>query len=315
MRRSTPLGMLAACLCAGLGACSPYLYKSEVESFRAGVSDLATAYQSGTKGVAAERAVIQQAQLTPTRTRVALSPGCALPATVSAAPAADNALPCVLQPAGAPMAAPRQAAAPEPDAGAPLIRALRDYADALAAITNAQDQEALEAANSRLTGSLAGLASTAKVGLPNEFGAIAGLAFSAGVATLNQRRFDMLKRGVTAANEPVAVLGDAMGQALDTLRKTRADGLLLAGTTMASQMNANMSPDDYATTLTTLQAKTDAIETLRRTNARAAADDMVKAHAALAQALNDDTRQVAAVVTALKTFREKARAVQEAFSS
>ncbi|TSP13445.1 DUF885 domain-containing protein [Cupriavidus campinensis] len=314
MRRFTPLGMLAACLCAGLAACSPYLYKSEVESFRAGVNDLATAYQSGTKGVAAERAVIQQTQLTPTRTRVALSPGCALPATVSAAPAADNTLPCALQPAD-PAMAPRQSAPRESTSAAPLIHALRDYADALAAITNAQDQEALEAANSKLTGSLAGLASTAKAGLPNEFGAIAGLAFSVGVATLNQRRFDMLKRGVTAANEPVAVLGDAMGQALDTLRKARADGLLLAGTTMAGQINASMSPDDYTAALTTLQAKTDAIETLRRTNARAAADDMVKAHAALAQALNDDTRQVAAVVTALKTFREKARAVQEAFAS
>ncbi len=74
------------------------------------------------------------------------------------------------------------------------------------------------------------------MGLPSEFGAIAGLAFSVGVATLNQRRFDMLKRGVTAANEPVAVLGgDAMGQALDTLRKARADGLLLAGTTLAGR--------------------------------------------------------------------------------
>ena len=86
MRRSMPLTMLAACLCAFLTACSPYLYKSEVESFRAGVNDLATAYQSGTKGVAAERAVIQQTQLTPTRVRVGVSWVCWMTARSAATP-------------------------------------------------------------------------------------------------------------------------------------------------------------------------------------------------------------------------------------
>jgi len=308
MRRSVLLALSAATMAS---ACSPYLYKSEIANFQFGVTDLTTAYQSGLKNVSTERAALQKLQWTPPRATVSLTDGCALPALIVAS--TDDSVPCALQPKEKGMRisqAPRQAVS-----AMPILDALRDYASALATITNAEDQAALESAASQLQGSVSSLATASKVELPKELGALGSLVTTAGAATLNQRRFQMLKNGVTAANDSVAVLGKAMGEAFNQMRKARADTVLLTATTMANQLGPAQSDVDYAASLAALQAKVDTIETLRRVDPAVAANDMVIAHAELAKALNDDSRQIGAVVSALKTFKDKAEAVHDAFAS
>jgi lactam utilization protein B len=66
--------------------------------------------------------------------------------------------------------------------------------------------------------------------------------------------------------------------------------------------------------LNLIEAKVNSLEALRRSDPRQAALDMVKAHEELARALKDDRRQTQAVVTSVRAFVDKAKAVREAFA-
>jgi hypothetical protein len=74
-----------------------------------------------------------------------------------------------------------------------------------------------------------------------------------------------------------------------------------------------MSTEQYAATLKQVEEDVTTLESLRRSDPAGAAAELVKAHEALATALLDSRRQGSAVSEAVKTFREKAEAVEQAF--
>ncbi len=292
-----------------LTACSPYVYKTEIGAFASGVGDLTSAYSDGLKELAAARGERERWELTRASAPLALTSGC-VPGGAGASMAQTpcvvhevNKLPAVPSKTELQAASARSAAA-----------ALKKYADALAAVTNAEDAQTLAAAQADFNAAIVGLASDDKSATA-ELGAVADLFSAVTTAVLNQRRYDALKRGVNAAQEPVATLGNALGEALDSMRVARASELRDTANLMIIGMGGEVKDDEYMKRLVTVQERAAALEALRQSDPKQAASDMIKAHAALAAALSDDARQISAVLAAIRDFVDKAKAVREAFGA
>lgn len=288
--------------------CSPYLYKAEINGFSAGVDTLGSAYSSGLRSTTAERQERQRWDWSKRQARLALTEDCVLQA--SAGRNGDSA--CSLREVG--IAPPsRSKTEQEVAKAAPIIKALRDYASSLVAVTNAEDQQTLEAAQAQFSSSLQDLAKQTKPELAAQLGPVADAFAAATTAGLNSRRYKILKNGVIAANKAVADLGDAMGDVLNAIRTARANELRLTADFLTSELGPSFTSAEYMTRLTLIESKVDSLEALRRSGPRQAAKEMVKAHDDLARALMDDRRQVQGVGNSVRTFVDKAKAVQEAF--
>jgi hypothetical protein len=293
-----------------VAGCSPYIYKKEINGFSAGVNDLGSAYSSGLKSAASEWQERQRWKWITTRVPLALTDGCVLQDS-----AGTNGSPaCALRELGqAPPTPVQSETEKEATKAAPIIKALRKYADALAAVTNAEDQQTLEAAQAQFSSSIQDLAKQRDTTLAKPIEAGAGILATVTTAWLNQRRFEILKNGVTAANEPVKQLGDAMGATLAAIRTARANELRLTAVELTKGLGPAFGSADYMTRLNLIEGRVNSIDALRRSDPRQAAQEMVKAHNELTRALNDDSRQVQAVVDSVRTFVDKAKAVREAF--
>jgi hypothetical protein len=194
----------------------------------------------------------------------------------------------------------------------PKCVVLKDYAEGLAAITNSADRDALDAAQADLKTSAEGLGAHA-----GPQGASAGLLvdvfnYIAGAA-LDNRRYRALKAAVTSADPAVRTLGQSCGNALSNLRNARAYALYRSGNAVKSGLQG-ADEATYAQRIALLQGYAETLEQLRRSNPRAATDEMVKAHEELRVALADDTRQIEPVATAVGNFAKKAAALQSAFA-
>jgi hypothetical protein len=306
MKKESVGAVLITLVVAG---CSPYIYKSEINGFSAGVIDLGSAYASGLQSTASERQERYRWQWGTTGARIALTEGC-VPQT-EVGPDAGPA--CALREVGKPLVTASQIETQAATAGA-IVRALREYADALAAVTNAEDQVTLEAAQAQFRNSVETLAKQRDPTHAAPLGPVADVFAAVTTAALNARRYKMLKEGVTAANGPVAQLGRAMGEALDAIRMARANELRLNADFLVAELGPKFDSADYVSRLTLVEDKVNSLETLQRSDPRKAAEDMVAAHEALTRALNDDRRQTQAVVTSVKAFVDKAKAVREAFA-
>jgi len=292
-----------------LTACSPYVYKTEIDAFAGGVGDLTSAYTDGLKDLAAARSERERWDLTRDSALLALTSGC----TTGGAGASIAQSPCVVHEVNKPPLGPSEIELEAANAKSAAM-ALKKYAEALAAVTNAADAQSLAAAQADFNSAIVGLAGDNKTATA-ELGAVADLFSAATTAVLNQRRYEALKRGVTAAQQPVATLGNSLGEALDTMRVARARELHDTANTMITDMGRKVKDDDYMTRLVIVQERAAAIESLRQADPKQAASDMIKAHSALAAALNDQTRQISAVLAAIRDFVDKAKAVREAFGA
>ncbi|WP_160108110.1 hypothetical protein [Pseudomonas izuensis] len=297
--------VLAAVLTAG---CSPYLYKTEITGFSDGLNQLDSAYVAGMKNVAGDRREKQRLKWTTNRVPLALTSGCLL-----STPAQAN----VVDPCGL-LEVNQEEAAISPEqrealAAAPILEALHDYADALASVSDAEDQKTLDAAQAQLNTSLDSLvkleakASGAPVGLAAELSASATLAW------LNTRRYQALRTGVNAARKPVQTLGLALGNALDSLRTARVNELRIAAGLLVRKTGPGLNAESYARQLDGASNKVIVIEGLRTANPTDAAKAMIQAHDKLVNALNDDNRQIKDVLTSVKAFVDQAKSVREAF--
>jgi hypothetical protein len=295
-----------------VAGCSPYIYKKEINGFSAGVNDLGSAYSSGLKSAASEWQERQLWKWITARVPLVLTEGCVLHESAGT----DSGPACALREVGQAPPAPVQSETEKEAAkAAPIIQALRKYADALAAVTNSEDQQTLEAARAQFSSSIQDLAKQRGTTLAKPFETGAGIFATVTTAWLNQRRFEILKTGVTAANEPVKELGDAMGATLAAIRTARANELRLTAVDLTKGLGPAFGSADYMTRLNLIEGKVNSIEALRRSDPCQAAQEMVRAHNELTRALNDDSRQVQTVADSVRTFVDKARAVRDAFGS
>ncbi len=333
MRLNTALIVLSmAVLSAG---CSPYLYKGEINEFSKGVNQLAEANTIGVRNANEARANRSRWIWLNEKPKLTLTDGCEGIKTTEWKPCGlkenerktvSKSTPKVSEPikeggsgvVGQSDQGPRESIPIQDDAKA-IVKALQDYADGLAAVTNAADREALDKAQAELTQSVGGLATeVAKLsGQPvaAQVKPITDLFTTIATVMLDTRRYQALQREVKKARQPVADLGKNLGDMLTNLRDTQVNALRGTATELELKLGPQFDESTYATRLDALQSTATALEALRSVNPKEAADKMVEAHNELANALAENQGQAEAVLQATKTFFDKAKAVREAFAT
>jgi hypothetical protein len=205
------------------------------------------------------------------------------------------------------------------------LAALLDYSHALAAVTNAADRAAYDAAVAKLADSLKGLASAA-----GPSGAGMGTAVAAGVnilgwlvgTALDQQRFDSLKAAVNAVgmrpadggDTPMKVITNAIGDGLEVANYQRLNTLNDEMNGDRVRLGPSLTDAAYRQRLDDALALATSIQALREADPRGTTDALNAAHEALVKAVNDPSRNLPALVKALTDFSDKAQALQTATS-
>jgi len=299
----------------GLAACSPYSYPKEVAAISTGVNQLSDAFTSGYAALASDRAAALQLDLIDARAKVSVATSCDDPTMT---------LPCGLYRFGG---TPPALSAIEQDRGKTMaaVAVLKGYADALKAVTNAADRADYDAAVAQLSGAVGALAKNADPVAPgistvapafvNVVGWLVGTA-------LDQQRFDSLKAAVTIASTP-----QANGKApIDTVATTLGSGLLALSsrrqTVLSDELDAlvtplgpAMTPSAYQQRLIEAQAVVSVLDGLRKADPTAAAAGLVKAHAALAAAVDDPSANYPNLLKSVSEFADQATALEAALAT
>ena len=303
-----------------LASCSPYSFSKEVTTISTGVDQVSAGYTQGYTALAADRAASTQFDLISTRSKAAFSPSCRL--AVGELP--ESRLPCALYPAGSSAPAPSDV---ERKRGQIMstLSVLREYAHALAAVTNAADRAAYDAAVAQLSGAAGALAENADAAAPGVSvvapAAVNLLGWLVGTG-LDQQRFDSLKAAVNGVDNPtpsgvkpmhtvVAVL--ALG--LENLRKVRLTVLVGQARKMVVALGPSLSDSAYRQQFVDAQALITVIDGLRHSDPGGTVHGMESAHGALVAAVNDPARSYSDLVRALGDFADKAAALQTAFAA
>lgn len=319
MTKPLLIRIAVACL---LTSCSPYVYNSEITSFSNGLNAVAASYDAGQATVANLVAQQQQQQEIAARTKLDLLSGCdAVDATGTPPKFPDCA---VVKLGAAAPPAPTEAQVALTNA-APAFTALKSYAAALAAVTNASDDASLTQAAQNLASSATGLTTAAAKIVPGasaENAAItAGGSVFGELATiyLDSRRLAVLRAEVPKVDNSVAVLGNTATAALLVVRAQQLlqmqKDMHAAAAPFQSDSVRSLKAADYQNDLSTLEAKVAAFNQTRAADPAAAVTAMVNAHHQLAQALASNAGQLQAVYTAAQNFYKAASQLQSALSA
>jgi hypothetical protein len=319
--RRGPLQLCCALL-VGLAACSsPYNFSREVGAFGTGVAQLSDGFNSGYAALAADRAALAQLQLTGNRAKVAIAKSCfAIPRQSS-----QNEVPCELYRSGGSPPA-RSEIEQARNKTTVLLAALKDYAQALVAVTNAADRAAYDAAVGQLASAVGAIASNA-----GPQGAAIGTVAPAAVnltgwvvgAALDQQRFDSLKAGVDAVGRP---LPDGKTIAIDAVAREAGAGLFALAlaqrevlvnelNTLTHSLGPSLTDAAYRQRLNDAQAIAAVLDRLRLTDPTATANALINAHRALVAAVDDPGRDYSSLVTAVNDFADQAAALHAALSA
>lgn len=302
--------MVSLMLCA----CSPYIYKAEIDTFHGGMNAVATAYEVGSKELAVDTEQARIDELINQRVQIRLTPGCDTPL--------DRAAPCAVISKKQTQIPPATEAQRTIAAAAPAFTGLRHYAAALAAITNANDDAELRAAMQGLAGSLNDLAAAVDQQRPGTAPSKAvidageTLFAAAATAYLDHRRFQALKTGVLAVDPVLSPLATVISDALLSIRQER---LVLLSKTMRDTVapfetagtDAARAALDYRTIVPELRSKAETYTRIRSADQAATVTAMTVAHHRLAEAVRDESRQVRPVIDAAKDFYKAARQFQD----
>ncbi len=307
------MGRLSWLILACVAACSPYSFQKEVTAFSGGVDQLSDAFTSGYSNLAVDRAAQTQLGLTDSRAKVAIAASCGVP--VSDLP--QSQLPCELYAAGG--ATPGLMDVQKTRAATrKALSVLKDYAHALAAVTNASDRTAFDGAVTQLSGSVSNLAKFADAAAPGASTIAPAVVNIAGwlVGTaLDQDRFDSLRRAVNAAASPVHSVATTLGIGLETIGDARRMVLYEETRDLAARLGPSLNDAAYKQQLTEAEAAIGVLDGLRQSDPPGTADSLGKAHDALVAAVNDPSRNYANLMKAVGDFSDKAAALQTALSA
>jgi len=307
--RRLPVFVLALSM---LGGCSTYTYRAEVDQLAGGVDALRSGYREGLAGAATDQERSTRIAWVAGRQAFNLAPACAV----------SGLGPCVLLPAGGVLPPALPDATAKIRALEPQIDALAGYAAALRAITNEADRKAFDAAVGDLATKVSAFV-TAVGGVAGGIPAFAGPAAGAVVRiageivgdVLDAERLAELKRAVDKAEPAVAKLAQEMGGQYRDLAVVRRDGVLANLMALAQQTTRGVDEASYAARYDTARSMAATITALDDPNVASAAAGLATAHAALAKALRDDSRQADSLVAAIKRFADAAKALRDAMKA
>ena len=204
-----------------------------------------------------------------------------------------------------------------------LLKALDNYTAALAAITNAQDRADFDTAASELSAAVAALAQSG-----GPYGAAAAPIAKASVnialwfvgEALDHQRLDALRNSTRAACQPIHVVTDALGLALDDRRRTLLGAdykwlIDMVGRYNRDRTNPRASDQTLGTDIDNAQAAAAKLETVRVSNPTATMRALSDAHDALVVAVRNNDGEFGALATSLQMLTTQAQALNAAVTS
>ena len=325
---------------AGLSAaCSPYLYRPEIDSFSKGVNQLAEASRLSVATENAANSSSHRWRWIDERPELALSKHCPDDKPPERKDSQGNAG----QPANVGDEKPKkgerdtcglvykpreewQRSALPFDENVrlmPYVKTLQKYAVALADITNAADLDALRAAQVKLAGAVGELVTVAggtSSGGPREVaaaGPIIALVNYFTTAFLDWRRYRELRSAVPKANPSVATVGQGLGEILEELRGEQLVALRDIEVSLTSKLDPDRTkiPNATVKTLcascsTDLQSTVGSIARRLDEQAYASRLDALRATADSLEKLRT-THPGAAAAEMVKAHNELAKALQD----
>jgi hypothetical protein len=303
--------LLALLVAGSLSACSPYVYKTEINAFGTSVETMSSSHAGALSEAQRLRLAERRRDWIARNAALASTGPCVPPPEGVTFEFPENAV-CELYEVGA---QPSEPSATEAAARLAVDTAngLSAYAGALKAITNAEDRSTLDAATGELTSAIAGLSGESNAPRVSAAGGLLGSLFG---AYLDRRRLNALRSGVTAAQPLVRTLAPELGASLNVLRSEQIRQHANRIQTLLNEINhrpANAPDAFYDVRLTEMESEVRTLEELRRSDPTATAQKLVEAHEALAEALADNSRQSEAVIAAIEAFAEEAQKLGEAF--
>lgn len=316
----------AVAVLAGLSCCSPYVYKDGVTSFGAALTSVVSADTAGKAQLAADAQADQAFVFAQDRVPVTFSPpGCitgtgttAPPCTIvafdaQAAAAATKGVGMLPQTEQELRALQTQVAAADP-----IFRALQKYADGLVAVTNAGDQTAFNAAAASLASAVGGIAGAVDKSASSGASTAATVLGDIAGYYLESKRYSALKSAVTTADPLMAKLAQPIAAALSAIRTARIANfeaqIQLDTGALSPGKAGRLSVPQYTAAYDKFQTDLTALNQLVATDPKATVNGMVRAHNALAQALQSNQGQFAAFVTQVELFAADAQKLQQAFA-
>jgi hypothetical protein len=201
-----------------------------------------------------------------------------------------------------------------------LLRALKDYADGLSAVTKAQDRADFDNAAAKVSAAVEGLAKSA----PPPYSAAAPIAKASTNAVLwlvgqdlDYRRLQQLRNATEAACEPIHVLAAALVVPLEQQRGDRLDGLYTLLNLRIEALNQkrndrHVTDEVYGAAIDDAQAAADAFQTVRAADPEATVEALRNAHDALVVAVRSNDGQFNALIGSLQAFQQQATGLANA---
>ena len=291
-----------------LSACSPYAYNREIASFANSVDTIASTHQTGEQAITTQIAQQRLAAHAAARDPLNLLPGCDSVDPTGNPPKLEDCAVVRLDEKHAPPPILAQVHLANDD---PLFAALKAYAAALAAVSNATDNATLSQATQGLTSAIGGLAGAVAKVSPTELSTTlvtsAGGSLGQGISLyLDSRRYAVLHDIVPAVDPAIVTLGKTVEADLRLIRAHQIaqlqKDLHAAAAPFLPDSVGSLNESDYGAKLSALQAKVAVFNQARAADPRAIAEGMVNAHHQLAVALQGDSGQIAPVLTAVTSF-------------
>lgn len=195
---------------------------------------------------------------------------------------------------------------------------LKAYANALAAITNAADRAAFDAAVHDLSGAVGGMTEVFDSVALRASGVLSKLVDLVGWVAgnaLDQQRYDVLVASVAKVKPHFRAAIGPLGAGLRTLQTARRGALMQQILFLGTWLETRHGDAETRVAVIAAQAAFAALNTVRAADPVAAASDLAEAHDALAVALADPKPDAGKLLAKVAAFTSKARALDKAFSA
>jgi hypothetical protein len=313
-----------------LSACSPYLYNDEVSNISSAIGSINAGWKNGQQAIIDDHSATVIEYAAWRGSAVDLKGPCGrvpdnLPSDADVQRQVSHLQlsngPCEI---GVPALSP---AAPVAVPGTleninKTMSAMSAYATALLAITNSADNDSLNKASANFVSAVGKAADVAgSLGASKTDVAAAKAATTLGTdiaaAILNTERYRVLKKYVLVMDPLMPTLGGELGDALGQVQARRIESLEMHIALNVIQFDAiarkRAGAEDQAL-LTTVQGHMASYDQLISSKPKEVANELVKTHHALADALREDRGQTAAVIDSAQTLANDADKLRQALS-
>lgn len=294
-----------------LTGCAPARFDKATASFSSSVAGMATAMDASLAGLAREERELQEQRLLSSRAVPALSVACIRDDVTGPNGQRLPACGLVAERSQVPDVGPIWRTEAE---AVRILRALAVYAKGLEELTSAESRKEINDAVDAVAvgiGGAVGLAVTPPAGAAVSAAVkLGGFAYA---ETVDVRRYRQLRHSVEVGQRNLPVITTVLKVGVSGVNRARRGYLLRTGDLLAKEVRP--VDREYAASFARASAYAARIEALQRADPVAAVDAMLRAHTALAEALERNEGQTLAVAEAMSEFTSRTTALQSAIAA